>query len=101
MRRTRFHGIMAVALAGLSAACSSTPPPKSVVDAKDLLARAETDELQALRPQLIDQARDYEANAQRAWNDGRERAAELYGELSVQRWRTAQNFVRRESAQAL
>ncbi|MCC6556106.1 MAG: OmpA family protein [Polyangiaceae bacterium] len=101
MRRTRFHGVIAVALAGLCAACSSRPPPKSIADARELLERAETDELQALRPQLIEQARDYEASAQRAWNDGDDREAELYGELSVQRWRTAQNFVRRESAQTL
>lgn len=101
MRRTGIHGIIAVALCGFTAGCSTKPLPKSVNDARDLLARQETEELAALRPQLIEEAREYESDAERAWNDDDTRAAELYGQMSVQRWRTAQNFVRRESAQAL
>ncbi|HSN98724.1 MAG TPA: hypothetical protein VLS89_10585, partial [Candidatus Nanopelagicales bacterium] len=101
MRRTGIHGIIAVALSGLIAGCAQKPLPKSVVDAKDLLGRTETDELAALRPKLIEEAREHGNRAERAWNDGDERAAELHGHMAVQRWRTAQNFVRRESAQAL
>ena len=91
----------AVSLLALVVSCASAPRPKVLDDASHLVNRSEAGELEALRPKLVKQARDYLTRAEDAYGRGDLEATGLYAYMAIQRFETASNYVARDSAQAL
>jgi len=85
----------------LLTSCASPPRPKSLDDASHLVNRSEAEQLEALRPKLFEQAREYLAQAEEAYKRGDLEATGLYAHMAIQRFTTASNYVARDTAQAL
>ena len=103
-RRNRVTGpslLLAALSGGLLAGCGSAARPKALVDATGMINRSETRELESLRPRLIQEAKGFLEEADRAYRRGDVEEAKLYAHLALQRYATAKNYVDRDSAKRL
>ena len=93
--------LLVAVVAGSSVACGGAPRPKALNEAKALIGRADTSELESLKPKLIKEARAYLAKAERAYELGELEKAKLNAHLAMQKYHIANNFVGRASARNL
>lgn len=81
--------------------CASTPKPESLQEAKALMESDDRAELEASKPQLLQEAKESYAKAKRAQRSGDAEAADLYAQRASDRYQTARAYVARDEARAL
>jgi outer membrane protein OmpA-like peptidoglycan-associated protein len=86
---------------GLLAGCATQPKPQVLQEASDRIAHSDTAELETLQPRLIREAKQFEIQARDAYERRDYDEAKLYAHLAMQRYETARNLVKRDSAQSL
>lgn len=81
--------------------CGAAARPAILEDASTMIARKETEDLQARKPSLIEEARQRLKEAEIAHARGDDDSASLLANIAIARYQTAANFVERDAAAAL